>query len=126
MLIRILKNNHGQGVAVEYAILFFIVVAVIAGMTTYVKRALQGRIHDARQYMYNQVNATYATLYANRLLPNGYEPYYLDTRTDKDETSITTQADEPWAGHEGRYKSGISSVSSSSTFSNVASAIHAE
>ncbi len=126
MLIRILKNNSGQGVAVEYATLFFIIVAVIAGMTTYVKRALQGRIHDARQYMYNQVNATYATLHTNSLLPNGYEPYYLDTRTDKNETSTTTESDEPWAGHEGRYKSGISSVSSSSTFSNVASAIHAE
>ncbi len=126
MFMRTLKNNHGQGVAVEYAILFFIIVAVIAGMTTYVKRALQGRVRDARQYMYNQVKATYVTYYGNRLLPNGYEPYYLDTRTDKDETSIATQSAEPWAGHEGKYSSGINSTSTSTTFSNVASAIHAE
>ncbi len=127
MLLRILKNKDGQGVAAEYAILFFIVVAVIVSMTTYIKRTLQGRIHDARNYMYTQVNTIYrsAPFYPNAILPSGYEPYYVKTRTDKDEGTTTSQSDTPWAGHEGRFSTGISSVSGSGTTSNVLSAIHA-
>ncbi len=126
MSVPILKNNCGQGAGVEYAILFFIIIAVIAGMTTYIKRAVQGRIHDARNYMYTQVNGTYRTYHANQILPNGYEPYYQHTRTDKDENTRTSQNDTPWEGHEGRYATVINSVIGSSTFSNIVSAVHAE
>lgn len=125
MRLNLLKDRAGQGVAAEYAILFFIVVAVIVSMTTYIKRTLQGRIHDARNYMYIQVNGTYNQLYPNRILPSGYEPYYVKTRTDKNERTITNQFDTPWAGHEGKFSTGISSVTGAATISNVLSAIHA-
>jgi len=55
-----LKQSKGQGIAVQYALLFFMVVAVIVNMTTYIKRAMQARIYGARQYMLDQVNAVHS------------------------------------------------------------------
>lgn len=115
-----MKNNSGQAVAVEYAVIFLIVVAVIVAMTTYVNRALQGRIHDARNYMYIQVNSVY-NVYRNGIMPAGYEPYYVNTKKDKNEYGITRQFDTP-----GRFSSSIDSVTGIVSFSNVLSAIYAQ
>lgn len=130
MTLAILKNNRGQGVAAEYAILFLAIVAGITVMTTYAKRALQGRIHDARNYMYRQVNATYRSegFYPDpaHVLPSGYQPYYQHTKTDKDENTITSQSDIVQAGQGAISGSSVNSTVRSTTFSDVTSAIHAE
>lgn len=122
------KNKRGQASAVEQAILFAVVAAVIAGMTTYVKRAMQARIRGARNYMYAQVNQVYRSplYHPNTVLPSGYEPYYAHTTTDKVENVRTSEFDQPWAGHEGKFESGINSVVSSVTVSNVLSASHSD
>lgn len=125
MRLSIMKNNSGQAVAVEYAVIFLIVVAVIVAMTTYVNRSLQGRIHDARNYMYIQVNSVY-NVYRSGIMPAGYEPYYVETKKDKDEYGVTRQFDTPWAGHEGKFFSTIDSVTGTVSVSNVLSAIYAQ
>ena len=79
-----LKQSKGQGIAVQYALLFFMVVAVIVNMTTYIKRAMQARIYGARQYMLDQVNAVHSDPsgnYVGTVQPE-YEPYYAISRAD--------------------------------------------
>ena len=62
----------------EYAITFFLIVAVISAMSLMVKRVLQGRILEARNTMIRTVNAVAG--------PGGvsleYEPYYVETRSE--------------------------------------------
>ncbi len=79
------KNNKGQGIAVQYVLTFFIVVGFVAAMSIYIRRVIQGRIHDARGFMVSTVNAVYeGNVYAE------YEPYYLNTETQRafDSTEI--------------------------------------
>lgn len=123
-----IKNKRGQASAIEQAILFIVVAAVIAGMTTYVKRAMQARIRGARNYMYAQVNQVYRSpqYHPDTVLPSGYEPYYARTTTDKVENVRTNAFDRPWAGHEGQFETGINSVVSSVMVSNVLSASHSD
>jgi len=45
-------NSRGQSTA-EYAILIGLVVAVAIAMQTYVKRGMQGRLHDASDKFYS-------------------------------------------------------------------------
>lgn len=67
-----LANNNGQASAAEYVITFFLVIAVISGMSTYVKRVMQARTRDALFYMKNTVRADY-----NGSFRYQYEPYYM-------------------------------------------------
>jgi len=62
-------NKRAQSTA-EYAILIAIVIGAAVGMQVYVKRGLQGRVHDAVGYV--EGNAGGATLFTG----NQYEPYY--------------------------------------------------
>jgi len=62
----------------EYAITFFLIVAVISAMSVYVKRALQGRIYEARNTMIRTVNA----VSGNVAVPLEYEPYYVQTQSE--------------------------------------------
>ena len=69
-----LKNNQGMGSIVEYALMFFLIVAVVTAMSVYFRRAIQGRIRDSVIYMANSV--------ANEFAGNvwyQYEPYYLNS-----------------------------------------------
>ena len=125
MAFRILKNNVGQGQAVEYAVVFFLVVAVVAGMSTYVKRAVQARIRGARNYMFVQVNGVYNQYYVNGLLRAEYEPYYAQSTTFKDDHTTQNEQQMPLLGGEGTYISGISSVVDSTGTSQTASPSHA-
>jgi len=120
-----LKNRRGQGVTVEYAVLFFIVIAAITAMSTYSKRAIQGRVRDARNYVVRQVEPAYANGRTNSQFYFEYEPYYTQTTTDKNELTQTTENQTPWAGHEGKFGTGIASTVTSRTTSNVAPAVNA-
>lgn len=121
MVLQILKNKRGQGQAVEYAVIFFIAVAAIAAMTVYVKRGVQARIRGARNYAWFQVNGV-----ANKYVPVEYEPYYVQTKTLKDEDMLQTQTDTPWLGHEGKYQSSISAHTQASSNSVVAAPKYAD
>ena len=73
-MFRSLRQNKGQGFAVQYAITFFFVVGVVTAMTVYFKRTIQGRIRDATLYSLMTVdNAHNGRMYTQ------YEPYYTNT-----------------------------------------------
>lgn len=125
MSFRVLKNRRGQGSTIEYAVLFFIVVASITTMSTFANRTIQSRVRSARNYMGLQVNGTYGAMYPNRVLPLEYEPYYARIASDKAEVSQTTENQTPWTNHEGKFETGIASTVTSFTTSTVAPAVNA-
>lgn len=99
----IYKNKSGQVVTSEYAIVFFLVVAMLTAMTIYFRRAIQGRMYDARNYMIKEVQERTKDQYpgACSVKPDGsrvcegglqlypeYEPYYVDTKSLVDRQSI--------------------------------------
>jgi len=77
-------NNKGQAILSEYVMIFFVVIAALVAMTTFVQRGLEARIHDARNFMINSVvnsgacdaNCLKATGAAGNQIPYEYEPYY--------------------------------------------------
>ena len=77
-MLRNLNNRRAQAVVGEYALMIFLVFAVVMGMIVYWKRALQGRIHDARDYMVNSVRQRTAGSFNGDLYLH-YEPYYTNT-----------------------------------------------
>jgi hypothetical protein len=62
----------------EYAVMIAMVMAAIVAMTVYFKRAVQARIHDARDYMVNEVRMRTTGEFSGNLY-TGYEPYYGNT-----------------------------------------------
>jgi len=83
-------NKKGQAVLSEYVMIFFVVIAAIVAMTVFVQRSLQGRIHDARNYMIDSVtntgacdaNCLLATGATTNQIPYQYEPYYAQVLSD--------------------------------------------
>ena len=125
-MLRMFKNKNGQGASVEYAVVFFLVVAGVVGMSTYVKRGVQSRIRGARNYSWVQVNSVYSQIRPNAVLPVEYEPYYTRTTTERSELSVSNEEYTQWAGHEGKYETGISSVVTTSGNSITASPAQAD
>lgn len=76
-------RRRGQVVS-EYALTFFLIVAVITTMSMFIKRVLQARIYDARDAM----SRTVAPYYSGRM-PREYEPYYVQS-----ESQITRSSNE--------------------------------
>lgn len=74
-MLRYLKNRRAQAVMGEYMLVIFLVLAVIVGMTIYFKRAVQARIHDARDYMVREVRTRTEGEFGGNLYKE-YEPYY--------------------------------------------------
>jgi len=70
-------NKKGQNTA-EYAILIALIIAAAVGMQTYVKRGLQGRIHDAVKHTGTAQEVGGANL---NFTGNQYEPYYSKSDT---------------------------------------------
>ena len=77
-MLRYINNQRGQAVVGEYALVIFLVLAVITTMTIYFKRGIQARIHDARDYMVDEVRTRSAGSFDGDLYKE-YEPYYLET-----------------------------------------------
>ena len=81
------KANKAQTIA-EYVITLALVVAVFVAMSVFVKRALQGRIRDARNYMVKTANDTYGAMRSGgnedtpASIPYEYEPYYIKQDSD--------------------------------------------
>ena len=77
-MLKILKTKRAQAVMGEYVVVIFLVVTVIGAMTIFFKRAVQARIHDARDYMVKEVrNRTKGEFDGNLYFE--YEPYYVNT-----------------------------------------------
>ena len=89
-----LHHTRGQVIS-EYAILFFLVVAVITAMTGYLRRVLQARIWDARNTMVNTIANTYYSDPSNPSSYNmvyEYEPYYVQTQSKNTNDSTSTDS----------------------------------
>jgi hypothetical protein len=84
---RPVMNNKGQSVLSEHVMVFFVVVAALVAMTTYVQRSFEARIHDARNFMVDSVMNN-SVCDANCFAATGnqisyeYEPYYSETFSD--------------------------------------------
>jgi hypothetical protein len=91
-MLRNLKKTTAQAVMGEYVLLIVLVMAVLMAMGVYFRRAMQARIHDARDYMINGVRNQTAG-YFDGTLYKEYEPYYGNTsaivsRDIDDETRV--------------------------------------
>ena len=90
-----LKNKKGQGMAAEYVITFFLVLAVVSSMSVYLRRSLQGRVRDSYNFMMQSVLDGYAA--SERLpqytdgIPVWYEPYYALTSANRFINSTETR-----------------------------------
>ncbi len=77
-MLKYLKTNKAQAVMGEYVMVFFLVVAMVTAMTIYFRRAVQARMHGARNAMLNTVLNRAGTYFTGNILA-GYEPYYAQT-----------------------------------------------
>ena len=74
-MLRARGGKSGQGITVEYAILFFIVMGALVAMSLFNRRAYQAHVFDADKFMITAA----ANAYGNNI-PLQYEPYYLSTK----------------------------------------------
>jgi hypothetical protein len=80
----LVMNKKGQAILSEYVMVFFVVIAAAVAMTLFVQRALEARIHDARDFMIDSVtnsgacdaNCLNAAGLTGNQIPYEYEPYY--------------------------------------------------
>ena len=85
-MFKILANRNGQGSVVQYSLTFFLVVAIVTTMSVFVRRAVQGKIFDGRNYMFNIMGDVYFNSELNFRgggLFREYEPYYLERDTQR-------------------------------------------
>jgi hypothetical protein len=83
-----MENRSSQAQVIsEYAVTFFLIVAVISAMSIMVKRALQGRLYEARNTMIRIVNAETGP---GLVVPLEYEPYYIETNSEVEQNSRDT------------------------------------
>lgn len=77
-MFKTLRDRKGQNSAIQYALTFFLIIGVVTTMAVYVRRAVQGKIYDARNYMFMTANAVYSNRQLNLVgvLSLQYEPYY--------------------------------------------------
>ncbi len=77
-----MHRKKGQATTVEYVIMILLVVSVIVAMTAYMRRGLQGRIHDA-----NRLVAKHAANAIGNSVVLEYEPYYSESGAVTQKTS---------------------------------------
>ncbi|MFA5059284.1 MAG: hypothetical protein WC676_01475 [Candidatus Omnitrophota bacterium] len=78
---KIFFRQNGQ-MANEHAIMIALVIAALMAMTIVLKRALQGRLHDAKSTMMDIVKDASVEANAVGRLYGEYEPYYAATNSD--------------------------------------------
>jgi hypothetical protein len=92
-------NNKGQSILSEYVMIFFVVIAAAVAMTTYLQRAFEARVHDARNFAISSVMNN-SVCDANCVQATGgniayeYEPYYTVSaasvqQNQQDTTGVT-------------------------------------
>lgn len=105
-MFKFLRENKGQVHFLQYSIMFFLVTGLVIVMSTYVRRAVQGRIKDAKTFMFLTANAAYAdpdnNLYGN--LMGAYEPYYTNREFTRAVSSRETEKTLPAFGTAGIYE----------------------
>jgi len=118
MMSRRTKNERGQAILGEYGIVILLVVASIVAMTIYFKRAVQARIHDARDYMVTEARSRAGGDYDGPLYLH-YEPYYTNTASTVLRSSDETTGLLPGESS-GVYRKTFSETSEIQTFSETA------
>ena len=93
------RSQSGQSILSEHIMIFFVVIAVVAAITVYVQRALQARIHDARDYVISSV-ANSAVCDANCVRAAGnitaeYEPYYTQMTVQSQQNNDQSRTSMP-------------------------------
>ena len=105
-MFKFLRENKGQGNFVQYSLMFFLVIALVTVMSTYVRRAVQGRIKDAKTFMFLTANGAYTdpnnNLYGE--LRGAYEPYYANKAFTRAVSSRETEKTLPAFGTAGIYE----------------------
>ncbi len=86
-MFKLLKNDKGQHTIVEYAVTFFLVVAVVSAMTVYFRRVVQGRIRDTARTMALIVNTANVGNFTYQ-----YEPYYSQADIFRQTDSTDTRS----------------------------------
>lgn len=83
-------GKKGQNTA-EYAIVIALVIAAALAMQTYVKRGLQGRVHDASDRFYDKITTgaqadweKISTTTADDLASKQYEPEKLSSKSTQE------------------------------------------
>ena len=102
-MLKNLQNKKAQVVAGEYVVVIFLVIGTITAMTVYFKRAIQGRMRDARGYMVEEVRVRTAGSFDGNLYLH-YEPYY----TKKSSNATRNVSVDTTLGIGGVYKRNIS------------------
>ena len=80
-MLKTLKNKQAQVVASEYVLVFFIVLGMIAGMSVFFRRVIQGRIRDASKYTVEEAFRRVGPYYTSDDFLYQYEPYYVNTQS---------------------------------------------
>ena len=87
-----IKGHNQRGIASlgEYVLTLTLVVVVVAGMTTYFQRTLQGRMRDTRHYAISNLREACqdSNCVGKGEIGEGYEPYYLQSNTEVQSNSI--------------------------------------
>ncbi len=63
----------------EYVLNFFVAIGMVTAMTIYFKRAIQARMFDARNTMFNMIANRVQNYYSGNTIFFQYEPYYGNT-----------------------------------------------
>jgi len=94
----------------EYVVTFFLIIGIMSAMTLYLKRALQGRIRDAKVAMGNIVETRAGGQWVGNFYTE-YEPYFINTAATVSRTMTSGQ----------NLRSGASSGIFSQTFNEATS-----
>jgi hypothetical protein len=85
------RHKSGQSITAEVVITFVLVTVVVAAMSTYIRRTMQGRVRDAIVYVRNEAET--ATMNADGFvqdIPLQYEPYYAVAESATNQMSTDT------------------------------------
>ena len=114
-MLKQLKNRDGQSLAIQHAIMFFLVTAIIMSMATYFRRAVQSKIRDTRLFMSREVKAEFDSDDYMGVGYFSYEPYYVNQMALKAVASNITRKQFPTLAEEFRFEIDRSSTTDSFT-----------
>ena len=86
-------SRKGQGISAEYVLLISLVALGIMAMTVYVRRTLQGRMRDANNEAIKRSSAV-----LGKPVQFDYEPYYVESTTNTDASSVYEETNEEAGG----------------------------
>lgn len=84
-----LKKSRAQATMTEYMVMIFIVVGMMTAMSAFIKRVLQGRVYDARNFAVNMIKEQTEGKYRGPVY-YAYEPYYANSTSIIDSKEAIT------------------------------------